>query len=61
MICEGVKSDLSLYTNIEANKYENKDVIVLMNAQNKPYSLADKEIKSSGGFFRRGNVSANNN
>ena len=60
MIREGIKSDLSLYTNIEANKYEDRDIIVLkiMNAPNKPYYLADKGIKSSGVFFRHGNVSA---
>ena len=60
MIREGIKSDLSLYTNIETNKYDGKDIIVLkiMNAPNKPYYLADKGIKSSGVFFRHGNVSA---
>ena len=60
MIREGIKSDLSLYTNIEIQKYDDKDVIVLkiMNAPNKPYYLADKGIKSSGVFFRHGNVSA---
>lgn len=60
MIREGIKSDLSLYTSIEANKYENKDIIVLkiMDVPNKPYYLADKGIKSSGVFFRHGNVSA---
>ena len=60
MIREGIKSDLSLYTNIEINKYEDKDIIVLkiMNAPNKPYYLADKGLKSSGVFFRHGNVSA---
>ena len=60
MIREGIKSDLSLYTNIETSKYDEKDIIVLkiMNAPNKPYYLADKGIKSSGVFFRHGNVSA---
>ncbi len=60
MIREGIKSDLSLYTKIETNKFEGKEIIVLkiMNAPNKPYYLADKGIISNGVFFRYGNVSA---
>ena len=56
MISEEIKSDLSLYTSIETNKYENKDIIILkiIDAPNKLYYLA----KSSGVFFRHGNVSA---
>ena len=60
MIRDGIKSDLSLYTSIQTCKYEDKDIIVLkvMNAPNKPYYLADKGLKSTGVFFRHGNVSA---
>ena len=60
MIRDGIKSDLSLYTNMEIQNYDGKEVIVLkiMDAPNKPYYLADKGIKSSGVFFRHGNVSA---
>ena len=60
MIREGIKSDLSLYTSIDVDKYQDKDIIVLriMDAPNKPYYLADKGMKSSGVFFRHGNVSA---
>lgn len=44
MIREGIKSDLSLYTNIEREKIKGKDIIILkiMSAPNKPYYLADK-------------------
>ncbi len=60
MIREGIKSDLTLYTNIEINEIENKKIIVLkiMSAPNKPYYLADKGLKSSGVYIRHGNVSA---
>ena len=58
MIREGIKSDLSLYTNID--EIDNKKIIVLkiMNAPNKPYYLAEKGLKATGVFLRHGNVSA---
>lgn len=60
MIREGIKSDLSLYTNIEIKEIDNKQIIVLkiMSAPNKPYYLADKGLKPSGVYMRHGNVSA---
>lgn len=60
MIREGIKSDLTLYTNIEINEIESKKIIVLkiMSAPNKPYYLADKGLKSNGVYIRHGNVSA---
>ena len=60
MIREGIKSDLSLYTNIETNEIDNKKIIVLkvMSAPNKPYYLADKGLKPSGVYIRHGNISA---
>ena len=60
MIREGIKSDLSLYTNIEVKEIENKNIIVLkiMSAPNKPYYLAEKGLKPSGVYIRHGNVSA---
>lgn len=60
MIREGIKSDLSLYTNIEINEIDDKKVLVLkiMSGPNKPYYLADKGLKPSGVFIRHGNVTA---
>lgn len=60
MIREGIKSDLSLYTKIEREKFDGKDIIILkiMSAPNKPYYLADKGLKPSGVYIRHGNVSA---
>ena len=60
MIRDGIKSDLSLYTNLEINEYDSKKIIVLkiLNAPNKPYYLAEKGLKSSGVFIRHGNISA---
>ena len=60
MIREGIKSDLSLYTNIEVKQIENKNIIQLkiMNAPNKPYYLVDKGLKPTGVYIRHGNVSA---
>ena len=60
MIREGIKSDLSLYTNIEVNEIDDKKIIVLkvMSAPNKPYYLAEKGLKPSGVYIRHGNVSA---
>lgn len=60
MIRDGIKSDLTLYTSIEQQKIESKDVIVLnvMEAPNKPYYLSDKGIKTSGVYLRFGNTSA---
>lgn len=59
MIQDGIKSDLTLYTNIVQEKINEKDVIVLeiLNAPNKPYYLADKGLKSSGVYLRSGNTS----
>ena len=60
MIREGIKSDLSLYTNIEIKEIDDKKVVVLkiMSGPNKPYYLADKGLKPSGVFIRHGNVTA---
>ena len=60
MIREGIKSDLSLYTNIEVKEIENKNIIELkiMSGPNKPYYLAEKGLKPSGVYIRHGNVSA---
>ena len=60
MIREGIKSDLTLYTNIIIETVEGKKIIILkvMSGSNKPYYLADKGLKLSGVFIRHGNVSA---
>lgn len=60
MIREGIKSDLTLYTNIIIENVEGKKIIILkvMSGSNKPYYLADKGLKPSGVFIRHGNVSA---
>lgn len=60
MIREGIKSDLTLYTNIIIENVEGKKIIILkiMRGSNKPYYLADKGLKPSGVFVRHGNVSA---
>ena len=60
MIREGIKSDLTLYTNIIIENIEGKKIIILkvMSGSNKPYYLADKGLKPSGVFVRHGNVSA---
>lgn len=60
MIREGIKSDLTLYTNIIIENVEGKKIIILkvMSGSNKPYYLADKGLKPSGVFVRHGNVSA---
>lgn len=60
MIREGIKSDLTLYTNIIAEIIEDKPVIVVnvMDAPNKPYYLSDKGLKTSGVYLRYGNTSA---
>ena len=59
MIKDGIKSDLTLYTNIKQEKINNKDIIILeiLDAPNKPYYLADKGLKSSGVYLRSGNAS----
>ncbi len=59
MIREGIKSDLTLYTKINIEKINDKDIILIkvMDAPNKPYYLADKGIKSSGVYLRYGNTS----
>ena len=59
MIREGIKSDLTLYTNIYIEKVNNKDIIIVKvsEAPNKPYYLSDKGLKSSGVYLRHGNVS----
>lgn len=59
MIKDGIKSDLTLYTNIKQEKINNKDIIILevLDAPNKPYYLADKGLKSSGVYLRSGNTS----
>lgn len=60
MIRDGIKSDLTLYTNILIEQIEEKYIIVLkiMSGSNKPYYLAEKGLKPSGVFIRHGNVSA---
>ena len=60
MIREGIKSDLTLYTNIIIETVEGKKIIILkvMSGSNKPYYLADKGLKPSGVFIRHGNISA---
>ena len=60
MIREGIKSDLTLYTNIEQTIIEGKNVIVLnvMEGVNKPYYLSDKGLKTTGVYLRYGNTSA---
>lgn len=59
MIKDGIKSDLTLYTNIGQEKINDKDIIVLeiLDAPNKPYYLSDKGLKSSGVYLRSGNTS----
>lgn len=60
MIREGIKSDLSLYTNIEIKEIDDKKVLLLkiMSGPNKPYYLTDKGLKPNGVFIRHGNVTA---
>ncbi|MEG0826493.1 MAG: ATP-binding protein [Bacilli bacterium] len=60
MIREGIKSDLTIYTQISIKKMENKDVILIniMESPNKPYYLVEKGIKTSGVYLRYGNTSA---
>ncbi len=59
MISEGIKLDLTLYTNIYIKTIDNKDIIIIeiKDASNKPYYLADKGLKPSGVFLRQGNTS----
>ncbi len=59
MIQDGIKSNLTLYTNIKQEKINEKDIIILeiLDAPNKPYYLADKGLKSSGVYLRSGNTS----
>lgn len=59
MIKDGIKSDLTLYTDIKQEKINNEDIIILeiLDAPNKPYYLADKGLKSSGVYLRSGNTS----
>lgn len=58
MIKDGISSDLTLYTKINNEKIDGKDIIVLdvLSAPNKPYCLADKGFKPSGVYLRNGNT-----
>lgn len=58
MICEGIKSDLTLYTKIYIEEIDGKDIIVIKvsEAPNKPYYLADKGLKPSGVYLRLANT-----
>ena len=59
MIRDGIKSDLTLYTNIGIEDINGKKIIVLkvMSGPNKPYYLSDKGLKPSGVYIRHGSVS----
>lgn len=59
MIREGIKSDLTLYTQIYIEKINDKDVIVVKVADspNKPYYLSEKGIKPTGVYLRHGSSS----
>ena len=59
MIREGIKSDLTLYTKINVEKIDEKDIIVteVNEGPNKPYYIADKGLKPAGVYLRHGNAS----
>lgn len=59
MISEGIKPSLIEYAQIKAEKFDNKDIIVvdIQSGPNKPYYLADKGLKPSGVYLRHGSSS----
>ena len=59
MINRGIKSDLTLFTNVYAKAIDGKEVIVIevQSAPDKPYYLSEKGLKSSGVFIRHGSSS----
>ena len=56
MINDGIKPSLIEYTQINVQKYNNKNIIIIeiQNAPNKPYYIADKGLKPSGVYLRHG-------
>ena len=56
MITDGIKPSLIEYTQINVQKYNNKNIIIIeiQNAPNKPYYIADKGLKPSGVYLRHG-------
>ncbi len=63
MIREGIKSDLTLYTKINIERIEDKDIIIVKidDAPNKPYYLSERGLKPSGVYLRHGNTSVKAN
>ncbi|MCI8778823.1 MAG: AAA family ATPase [Bacilli bacterium] len=59
MIQDGIKSNLTLYTNIKQEIINEKKIIILeiLDAPNKPYYLSDKGLKPTGVYLRSGNTS----
>lgn len=57
---DSIRPDVSMFTNIELVKKENKNIIKLTVYQGtkKPYYLSDKGLKSSGVYVRSGTTSA---
>ena len=58
MLQDGIKSNLTLYTNIKQEVINEKEIIILeiLDAPNKPYYLADKGLKPTGVYLRSGNT-----
>ena len=56
MIRDGIKPDLTAYTNIETIKDEGKTIVKIsvMRGAKRPYHLVDKGLKSNGVFIRHG-------
>lgn len=56
MINEDIKPSLIEYTQIKIEQYDSINVIVIeiQSSPNKPYYLADKELKSGGVYLRQG-------
>lgn len=56
---DGIKPDLSMLTQVETQRIEEKSVVVVKVSKgtNKPYYIADKGLKPSGVYIRKGNAS----
>lgn len=56
----GIRPDVSMFTNIELLQEENKCIVKLTVSQGtkKPYYLSDKGLKPTGVYFRSGTTSA---
>ncbi len=59
MIHDGIKPDVSMFTDIVSEKTEGKSVvkICVQRGTKRPYYLSDKGLKSSGVYIRLGNTS----